>query len=246
MILSRILMILALAVLAYLVYIVMFSSETFKQSVRKTSGPEKFTGTQPSKLPHMSRYMPVFPPRTPSQPEQFVQPSKLPHMSKYMPVFPPRSIPSHPEQFVQSRAELPRAELPRSEPGVEPPHAKPRAIPPIKYERFANGVSDTVHGAAPFKDNIATPDIDYATVNFTGLIDGDANDSLQIEGTDLLTAPLVDNMLYTNSIANTNRNASQDLRGDIPLQYNDSYTPFNASTIYGAPLSQRAMTINNV
>ena len=71
-------------------------------------------------------------------------------------------------------------------------------------------------------------------------------DVIQIEGTDLLTAPLVDNMLYTNSIANTNRNASQDLRGDLPLQFNDTYTPFYSSVIYGAPLSQKQMTIGNI
>ena len=53
-------------------------------------------------------------------------------------------------------------------------------------------------------------------------------------------------MLYTNSIANVNRNASQDLRGDIPLQYDEKYTPFNASTIYGSPLSQRGMNIVSI
>ncbi len=85
-----------------------------------------------------------------------------------------------------------------------------------------------------------------ATVKFTGMVDGTPGDVIQIEGTDLLTAPLVDNMLYTNSIANTNRNASQDLRGDIPLQFNESYTPFYSSVIYGAPLSQKQMTIGTI
>ncbi len=118
----------------------------------------------------------------------------------------------------------------------------------IRYEPFANveGVSDSVHGAAPFKDNTPVMEGNYSTVNYTGLAEAEPGEVLQIEGTDLLTAPLVDNMLYTNSIANTNRNASQDLRGDIPLQYNENYTPFYASTIWGAPLSQHAMTIGNV
>ncbi len=117
----------------------------------------------------------------------------------------------------------------------------------INYENFANaeGVVDNAHNAGPFKTGEDMVDGMYATVKYTGLADGSPNDVIQIEGTDLLTAPLVDNMLYTNSIANTNRNASQDLRGDIPLQFNETYTPFYSSTIYGAPLSQHSMTIGN-
>jgi hypothetical protein len=117
----------------------------------------------------------------------------------------------------------------------------------INYENFANadGVMDSAHNAASFKNNEELVDGMYATVKYTGLVDASPNDVIQIEGTDLLTAPLVDNMLYTNSIANTNRNASQDLRGDIPLQFNETYTPFYSSTIYGAPLSQHAMSIGN-
>lgn len=116
----------------------------------------------------------------------------------------------------------------------------------IVYERFANvsGVADSLHGAAPFKNNMVEEDDKYATVKYTGLVDANPEDVLQIEGTDLLTAPLVDNMLYTNSIANTNRNASQDLRGDLPLQFNETYTPFYSSVIYGAPLSEKTMTIS--
>ena len=118
----------------------------------------------------------------------------------------------------------------------------------IKYETFADigGMADTVHGAAPFGSKSEMDEGSFAKVNYTGLVDGTPGDVIQIEGTDLLTAPLVDNMLYTNSIANTNRNASQDLRGDIPLQFNDTYTPFYSSVIYGAPLSQKQMTIGNI
>jgi hypothetical protein len=117
----------------------------------------------------------------------------------------------------------------------------------IKYEGFANadGVVDNAHNAATFKNGKEVADGMYATVNYTGLAEASPNDVIQIEGTDLLTAPLVDNMLYTNSIANTNRNASQDLRGDIPLQFNETYTPFYSSTIYGAPLSQHSMNIGS-
>ncbi len=118
----------------------------------------------------------------------------------------------------------------------------------INYENFANadGVIDNAHNAASFKNNETIDDGMYATVKYTGLAEGSPNDVIQIEGTDLLTAPLVDNMLYTNSIANTNRNASQDLRGDIPLQFNETYTPFYSSTIYGAPLSQHSMNIGSL
>ncbi len=37
-----------------------------------------------------------------------------------------------------------------------------------------------------------------------------------VEGTDMLVAHLLDKMYYTNSIANVNKNATHDLRGDIP------------------------------
>ena len=119
----------------------------------------------------------------------------------------------------------------------------------INYEAFeanVSGVADTVRGAAPFGGKQEVDDGKFATVKYSGLVDANPGDVIQIEGTDLLTAPLVDNMLYTNSIANTNRNASNDLRGDIPLQFNDSYTPFYSSVIYGAPLSQKQMTIGNL
>jgi hypothetical protein len=120
----------------------------------------------------------------------------------------------------------------------------------INYENFENapGPVEVVDGAEPavFKNAEDMEETQYAKVNYTGLVDANPEDVLQIEGTDLLTAPLVDNMLYTNSIANTNRNASNDLRGDIPLQFNESYTPFYSSVIYGAPLSERAMTLGSL
>ena len=121
-------------------------------------------------------------------------------------------------------------------------------IPVINYENFASvsGYGDMTHDAAPFKGATVEDDGKYLTVKYTGLVDGKPGEAVQIEGTDLLTAPLVDNMLYTNSIANVNRNASHDLRGDIPVQFNESYTPFYSSTIYGAPLSQHTMTIGTL
>ncbi len=120
----------------------------------------------------------------------------------------------------------------------------------INYEHMENapGQVAVVGGAEPaaFKGANDMEESQYAKVSYTGLVDANPEDVLQIEGTDLLTAPLVDNMLYTNSIANTNRNASNDLRGDIPLQFNESYTPFYSSVIYGAPLSERAMTLGSL
>jgi len=87
-------------------------------------------------------------------------------------------------------------------------------------------------------------EIDYATVPDTfkgsqpsGETNDDVNDVYKIDGTDLLAAPLADRFYYTNSIANVNRNATHDLRGDISIAYNDSYTPFYQSSIYGEPLT---------
>lgn len=87
-------------------------------------------------------------------------------------------------------------------------------------------------------------DIDYATVPDTfkgsqpsGETKDDVNDVYKVDGTDLLAAPLADRFYYTNSIANVNRNASNDLRGDIAISYNDTYTPFYSSSIYGEPLT---------
>ena len=231
MILSRILMVLALAVLAYLVYITMTGSEHFR-GVKNTS-VEKAT--------FMKNASPLF-----KKPlvrgnanmvkEKFVQQPVAPKVVQ--------------EKFVQRQAPVPApapvAITPNAEHFIQYNENKPQVN--INYEHFADiaGVQEPVHGAAPFGDYQAVNEGDMATVNYTGLVDAQPGDVIQIEGTDLLTAPLIDNMLYTNSIANTNRNASQDLRGDIPLQFNDTYTPFYSSVIYGAPLSQKQMTIGNL
>jgi hypothetical protein len=87
-------------------------------------------------------------------------------------------------------------------------------------------------------------EINYASVpsSFVGSLPSgdksneDVND-VYVEGTDLLAAPLADRFYYTNSISNVNRNASSDLRGDIPTPYNDNFTPFYQSAIYGEPLT---------
>ena len=218
MILSRILMVLALAVLAYLVWITMTnSSETPKvkttaQVVAPAQAPAPPAQTPPAPAP---------PPQEPAPPapvavQTTTQPASAEHFTQNIPV----------ENNIVYDTNQSN----------------------ITYEHFADvsGISDSVHGAAPFGANAPVNEGDMATVKYTGLVDAQPGDVIQIEGTDLLTAPLVDNMLYTNSIANTNRNASQDLRGDIPLQFNSTYTPFYSSVIYGAPLSQKQMTIGKL
>ncbi len=211
MILSRILMVLALAVLAYLVYMVMTGNNNSAENFgNKMNGTTK----QMRKAEHMG--CTVNP-----------QPSVIPQA-----IIVPQQVEPKVENFVATEQIVYDA-VPEQN---------------IKYEAFADvsGIADNVNGAAPFGGKAVMDEGDMAKVNYTGLVDGKPGDVIQIEGTDLLTAPLVDNMLYTNSIANTNRNASQDLRGDIPLQFNDTYTPFYSSVIYGAPLSQKQMTIGNL
>ena len=211
MILSRILMVLALAVLAYMLYITMFPSTT-TPTTTKPAASEAFT-TVPQRNANL-----LF---------NAVAPAKVAEADKIVAPVP----------------QLPNAPAPAPVPVPEPMGGSK-----IVYDNFANaqGMEDNVNNAAPFKTAQAVEQGDYATVKYTGLVDANPNDVIQIEGTDLLTAPLVDNMLYTNSIANTNRNASQDLRGDIPLTFNETYTPFYSSVIYGAPLSQKVMTIGSL
>ena len=93
----------------------------------------------------------------------------------------------------------------------------------FNYEDFdANPVSNDV--GAPIDE-----------MNDTLTVDAESDD-LEIDGTDLLAAPLADRFHSLNSIANVNRNSSNDLRGDIEIKYNDKYTPFYSSHIYGEPL----------
>ena len=215
MILSRILMVLALAVLAYLVYITMTGSETFKNEktvVNKMNmmpKPQEHFTQQPKPQEHFAQPVNI----TPNEPKPIVNNVQINYESNNNSV----------ETFAQE-------------------------VAPISYvETFEiSGLSDPLYGAAPFGSNAPVSEGDMATVKYSGLVDAQPGDVIQIEGTDLLTAPLVDNMLYTNSIANTNRNSSQDLRGDIPLQFNDTYTPFYSSVIYGAPLSEKQMTIGKI
>jgi hypothetical protein len=148
----------------------------------------------------------------------------------------------------QKQAPVQQAPAKIETPVVMPEQVNTFSQSKIVYEKFENaeGIYDASLGAAPFGGSPQINTNDYAQVQYTGLVDANPNDIIQIEGTDLLTAPLVDNMLYTNSISNTNRNASQDLRGDISLTFNETYTPFYSSVIYGAPLSQKVMTLGSI
>ena len=97
----------------------------------------------------------------------------------------------------------------------------------INYENFdVVGFDDSDLSGAPVNQEV--------TQGANQLMDSAAD--LMIEGTDLLTAPLVDRFYSVNSISNVNRNASNDLRGDIAIEYNKNYTPFYQSAIYGEPL----------
>lgn len=191
---SRLLLVLALAVLAYIVYITM-TTDTFANSMSNMKSRLSINNNKQQ----LSNQMP--------------QPilRREPMVNKQHMVNKEHMINKEPHQIVLT--------------------------PQINYEAFENapGQVEIVPDAnpAPFKDNKPEDDGLYARVKYSGLVDANPNDSLQIEGTDLLTAPLVDNMLYTNSISNVNRNASNDLRGDISVQFDKNYTPFYTSTIAG-------------
>jgi hypothetical protein len=266
--LSRILMILALALLAYLVYITMTTSAEVKPTTSSvvtsttsmelkpttsmelkpttsmelkptTINTENFSQAIPYPIQNKQQMMPKVNSLMMPKVESLMMPKVESSMSQML----PEMTPFTKEQLVQNK------KTPNQKDYTEQLiQYNTEEKQNISYENFADisGITDNLYGAAPFGTGAPVNEGDMAPVNYTGLVDAQPGDVIQIEGTDLLTAPLVDNMLYTNSIANTNRNASQDLRGDIPLQFNDNYTPFYSSVIYGAPLSQHNMTINKM
>ena len=58
---------------------------------------------------------------------------------------------------------------------------------------------------------------------------------MNLIGSNLLAAPAADRFYQTNTLANLNRNASYDIRGDIPIKFDPNHTPFYSSAIYGEP-----------
>ena len=122
-------------------------------------------------------------------------------------------------------------------------------------DTFSNS-DNTFDYTENFEPNDATPDMgDNAAprdevanqnVNFTPPVDNsdvlqqnvtqDDNEELVVEGTDALIAASSDRFYSIDTKGQTNRNASNDLRGDLPVAYDSKYTPFNQSAIYGEPL----------
>lgn len=109
-----------------------------------------------------------------------------------------------------------------------------------------NNSSDVADNAAP-KEEVASQNVNFtpALDNSENLLkaveqrkpgDDDDEEELVVEGTDALIAASSDRFYSIDTKGQTNRNASNDLRGDLPIAYNENYTPFNQSAIYGEPL----------
>jgi hypothetical protein len=105
---------------------------------------------------------------------------------------------------------------------------KPIAPEPEHFAEPAplDEVQNNLVGDEPVEEsNAPTEDQEY-----------DPNDVIGVEGTDLLIAAASDRFYSIDTKGQSNRNASNDLRGDIPLPYDENYTPFYSSHIYGEPL----------
>ena len=99
---------------------------------------------------------------------------------------------------------------------------------------------DMGDNAAPV-DEVANQEVNFEPTldNSQTLVDNvvqDNDEELLVEGTDALIAASSDRFYSVDTKGQTNRNASNDLRGDLPIAYNENYTPFNQSAIYGEPL----------
>ena len=99
---------------------------------------------------------------------------------------------------------------------------------------------DMGDNAAPV-DEVANQGVNFKAPldNSKTLVDNvvqDNDEELLVEGTDALIAASSDRFYSVDTKGQTNRNASNDLRGDLPVPYNENYTPFNQSAIYGEPL----------
>ena len=222
---SKIALIILIAVLAFLGWMLVFGSENFTSSSKTM--PNK---TMPSKtMPSKTMPSKTMPPRTVENstrvPTLITTKKPEPIVIDRTPV--PTLIPSDmnkPENFTNHGS-------------LSQKKSSPATL--INYETFAEGVEENpqvIDDSNISGKYASAPSGSNAAVNY----DDDVN-IIPVEGTDLLAAPLADRMYYTNSIANVNRNASQDFRGDIPISYNASYTPFYQSAIYGEP-----MTINRL
>ena len=261
--LSQILMVILLAILAYIIYFIMNSSEFFTNIKQQTTIEEKahpvehnsvvIKSTVPQETYEHFSNKHIEQIEQPIQSEQYEQSN---HVEQY-------DQSNHVEQYDNSNQyEQPPIEyehFTNNVPGVEDNNFNAQFIPSESEKVAANEMpSGPVLSNNPLSSwppaNTNAPinssnvnEIDYALVpsTFVGSLpigekSGDVND-VYVEGTDLLAAPLADRFYYTNSIANVNRNASNDLRGDIQTAYNVNFTPFYQSTIYGEP-----MTVNRL
>jgi hypothetical protein len=219
---SRILLVLALAVLAYMVYITMNCNDNTERSSTRVKPCNNNNGER-------SNYQDDV--RVSINTELAIDKPKAPISNEKAPISNEKApFSNHKEHF--SNESIRYTEDESFENNVEN-FASPDGIAGDVKVASPFGTGDSLTNLyapvpATFKGGVVTED--------KSKID-DENDVYQIDGTDLLTAPLADRFYYTNSIANVNRNASSDLRGDIPITYNDNYTPFYQSTIYGEPLT---------
>ena len=134
----------------------------------------------------------------------------------------------------------------------ETPVAKQINVEPTQLSEYTKPLTFPAANTNAPVNNTGINEISYASVPATfvgskpsGETNEDVNQVYKVDGTDLLAAPLADRFYYTNSIANVNRNATHDFRGDIPVAYNDNYTPFYQSAIYGEPLTVNRLGDHN-
>ena len=103
-----------------------------------------------------------------------------------------------------------------------------------------NNPSDLGDVAAPQED-VANQQVrfeaplDNSDALVQNVVQDDGNE-ISVEGTDALIAVTAERFFSINSIGQSNKNASNDLRGDVNIAYNENYTPFNQSAIYVKPL----------
>ena len=205
---SKILMFLALLILAYMVWITLNNDEICESDMLPKYSLPANQSNQPTK-----------------KTEHFYNPFKREKL-------PPRS-----ESFANGIDDTTSgAKILSNEQVVSP------SMPSVEQPQLVNTYPQMNSNSPANTSNIN--EISYASVPSTfkgsqasGETKDDVNDVYKVDGTDLLAAPLADRFYSPNSIANLNRNASSDLRGDIAISYNDTYTPFYQSSIYGEPLT---------
>jgi hypothetical protein len=214
--LSQILMVIALAVLAYMIWITMNGSEFFTNAKQSNNVEKSLHSNNSNEIDQdndVDYEKDQFKNNVDSESEQF------------------KNVRGYQDKLNSAKMIIPEK--------VESNVIEPIPLPTNKPLKDWSPMNKN----APV-NRTSVNEINYASVpsSFVGSLPSgekkneDVND-IYVEGTDLLAAPLADRFYYTNSISNVNRNASNDLRGDIATPYNDNFTPFYQSTIYGEPLT---------